>query len=99
MKKKNWNVDMNGIYKKDLMNILDFIKTFLFKKYETDFIIKTIRDQCDLDKIAIKHLIEYLESNNVEIFTIRREPDNKSKLWKHITDYTLDINHAISLFN
>lgn len=28
---KNYDVDMNGIYKKDLMNILDFIKTFLLK--------------------------------------------------------------------
>ena len=96
---KNYDVDMNGIYKKDLMNVLDFIKTFLLKKYERNFIIKTIRNECDFDKNAIKHLIEYLESNNIEIFTIRREPDNKSKLWKHITDYTLDINHVISLFD
>ena len=65
-KKKNvYDVDMNGIYKKDL--------------------IEKIREECDIEKEGIKNVIEYLETNNKNVFIIRREPDNKSKLWEHFT--------------
>jgi len=102
MGKKNKNVydvDMNGIYKKDLITTLDFINNYLLKKYEKNILIEKIRENCDIEKEGIKNVIEYLETNNKNVFIIRREPDNKSKLWVHITDYTLDVNSAISIFD
>lgn len=99
-KKKNvYDVDMNGIYKKDLITIINFINNYLLKKYEKKVLIEKIREDCDIEKEGIKNVIEYLETNNKNVFIIRREPDNKSKLWDHITDYTLDVNSAISIFD
>lgn len=95
---KNTLVDMNGIYDQDLVMILNFIDKVLLKEHQKETIIETIRNECDINKCGIKHLIEYLEKGNKKIFTIRRKPNSKSKLWNHMTDYTLDINSALSLF-
>ena len=99
-KKKNvYDVDMNGIYKKYLITTLDFINNYLLKKYEKNVLIEKIRENCDIEKEGIKHVIEYLETNNKNVFIIRREPDNKSKLWEHFTDYQTDVICAISVFD
>ena len=85
-----------------IITIKSFTKEYLLKKYSVETMINKIRNNFDLnnnENIAICHYIHYLEYNDDSKFIIRREPDNKSKLWKHITDYTLDINHAISLFD
>ena len=95
--KNVYHVDMNGIYKNDLDNVLSFINNYLLKKYDRLYIIETIINECDTNCDGIKHLLNDLTHNDKNIFTIRREPDNKSKLWEHITDYTLDINKGISL--
>ena len=101
-KKNKYIVDMNGIYKKDLNTIERFTKEYLLKKYSSEIMINKIRNNFDLnnnENIAIYHYIHYLEYNDDSKFIIRREPDNKSKLWNHITDYTLKINSAMSLFD
>ena len=99
-KKKNvYDVDMNGIYKKDLITTLDFINNFLLKKYEKKVLIEKIREECDIKKEGIRNVIEYLETNNKNVFIIRREPDNKSKLWEHFTDYNTYVISAISVFD
>lgn len=99
-KKKNvYDVDMNGIYKKGLETVLSFINDYLLKKYDRLYMIERILNECDTNCDGIRHLLNYLEYNDKNIFTIRREPNNKSKLWNHITNYTLDINTGISLFD
>ena len=99
-KKKNvYDVDMNGIYKKDLITTINFINSCLLKKYEKKVLIEKIREECDIEKEGIKNVIEYLETNNKNVFIIRREPDNKSKLWEHFTDYNTDVISAISVFD
>ena len=101
-KKNKYIVDMNGIYKKDLDNIKYFTKEYLQKKYSLETIINKIHNNFDLnnnENIAIYHYIYYLEYNDDSKFIIRRKPDNKSKLWNHITNYTLKINSIISLFD
>lgn len=50
-------------------------------------------------KKSIKHLLRYLENEEENIFTIRREHNNKSKLWGHITCYTSEIDSALTLFD
>ena len=98
-KKKVYDVDMDGIYKNDLVICKDLINKHLLKKYKKSEIIEKIKEEKDENKKSIKHLLRYLENDEENIFTIRREPNNKSKLWGHITSYTLEINSAIALFD
>lgn len=98
-KKIVYDVDMDGIYKNDLVLTKDLINKHLSKKYKKSEIIEKIREEKDENKKSIKHLLSYLENGDENIFTIRREPNNNSKLWRHITLYTLEINSALVLFD
>ena len=99
---KDIPVDMNGIYTEDLDIVLNCFNN-LFKKYSKNSIIEKINNDDylqSLNKSALKHLIDYIENKNKDIFILRNKPVNsnkKSKLWSHITDYQYTLIIASSV--
>jgi len=88
-----YDVDMDGIDESSLKINLDILDNLL-KKYGKPILLNKLEETCyynnNIQDDIVTHVIHYIENQDKNIFTLRRKPDNKSKLWNCFTLYGED---------
>ena len=108
--KNVYDVDLDGIYEEEIIRIMKLIDDDV-KAYGKDKLLnylesetppeinfaKTIEDKKKI-QLGYNHVIKYIKEGVKDHWTIRRKPNNKSKLWKHWTLYQSGIYDAVDFY-